>query len=154
MNALRVAANCLSHPSLIVGNLLGVPTHDTGGMSDGGREASAWEEARNDLARAVGAADSLLAAWGVVPPGGPARRHHHEQLTWLIQAARDAGHDYAWTIGGEPRHPSRWHVYASDRHGRTEAGLTRTERVRQLLVPVPLDALLRTPPRLATAGLA
>jgi hypothetical protein len=40
-------------------------------------------------------------------------------------------------LGGEPRHPSRWHQYVSDKYGRTSGG-TFEERIKQVLVAVPL----------------
>lgn len=51
----------------------------------------------------------------------------------------DQGITAFWMVGGEPRHPSRWHQFVSDKHGRTTGG-TFEERLVQVLVEVPLPA--------------
>lgn len=139
--ALAVASRCLKLPTLSIGNLLSVPAHDTSAMSMVGTEADVWEASRPGLEDAVKNADVLIAAWGVQPLSGPARQHQRAQIAWLMQTARAAGHTDAWTMGGQPRHPSRWHQFTSDRYGRTAPGLSRDERVRGLLTRVPLAEL-------------
>jgi hypothetical protein len=54
--------------------------------------------------------------------------------------AGDIGNDCIWTLNGEPRHPSRWDQYVSDRHGRA-SGATFSERIAQVLTSVPLATL-------------
>lgn len=141
LNALGVAARCLQFTHLTVGNLLSVPARDMSAMSEVGVDADLWKAARVDVEQALGHADGLIAAWGVGPLAGPARRHHRDQIEWLIRTAQAAGHTITWTLGGQPRHPSRWHQFASDRHGRTSPGLSREDRVSRLLVQVPLAEL-------------
>ena len=82
-----------------------------------------------------------MAAWGLYGLSGPAKAHRREQLGWLAGAAQSLGHTDCWTVGGEARHPSRWHQYVSDVHGRTTEG-TFAERLRQVLVKVPLSAIV------------
>jgi hypothetical protein len=119
VNALAVASRCLQLPTVSIANLLCVPARDTSAMSKAGIRAAAWDESRAELASAVGQAEVLIAAWGVGPLTGPARQHQRVQIAWLMQTAQASGHAYVWTMGGQPRHPSRWHQFASDRHGRT-----------------------------------
>lgn len=142
LNALAVAAGCLELPDVAVVNLLGATASNTAAMSLVGAAGDVWHSSRPALEHGVRRADALIAAWGVQPLGGQARQHHRDQVAWLVQTAEDAGHDSAWTVGGQPRHPSRWHQFASDRHGRTAPGLSREERIRGLLTLVPLRDLL------------
>jgi hypothetical protein len=142
LNAIAVAAQCLQTPQIVTANLLAKPARDLAEMSSIGAQATAWEAARADLHRAVTGGDLLLAAWGLNSLTGPARHHHNAQVEWLLHTAEEAGHTHAWTLGGEPRHPSRWHQFSSDLHGRTPPGLSREDRVRTLLTRVALMALL------------
>lgn len=96
----------------------------------------AWTAARSDLEAAVAGAGAILAAWGVAGLRGEARRLMSAQVEWLMERAEETGIDIFWTVGGEPRHPSRWHQYVSDKYGRTTGG-TFEERIAQVLVAVP-----------------
>lgn len=103
-----------------------------------GREG--WDVARRELVGALVGADALLAAWGVTGLTGDTGRWMRGQVEWLIERALESGLSQLWMVGGEPRHPSRWHQYVSDKHGRT-AGGTFEERIAQVLVGVPLPSL-------------
>jgi hypothetical protein len=85
--------------------------------------------------------DEVMAAWGLSSLAGAARRNRIEQLRWLLDIASSHGHNYVWTIGGQPRHPSRWHQYVSDVHERTMGG-TFEERLQQVLTRVSIKTLL------------
>jgi hypothetical protein len=50
------------------------------------------------------------------------------------------GHVDAWTVGGESRHPSRWHQYVSDKHARAGSG-EFAERLKSVLVLTDLLSL-------------
>lgn len=101
------------------------------------RRACGWADARGELAKAVRGADGLLAGWGVSGTTGDTRRALDEQVAWLYSEAMSAGLERAWMVGGEPRHPSRWHQYVSDKYGRTSGG-TFEQRLEQVLHAVPI----------------
>jgi hypothetical protein len=56
-----------------------------------------------------------------------------------VEAIR-AGISNIWMVGGEPRHPSRWHQFVSDKYSRTTGG-SFEERLDQVLESVPMSAL-------------
>jgi hypothetical protein len=85
-------------------------------------EKAAWTAARRDLILALDGADAILAGWGVSGLTGDARRLLDEQVGWLQARAQQSGIDGFWMVGGQPRHPSRWHQYVSDKYGRTSGG--------------------------------
>jgi hypothetical protein len=100
-------------------------------------QTGGWTEARKDLAQGIRGTVGLLAGWGVSGTTGSARRAREEQVVWLYQEAASAGIEHVWMVGGEPRHPSRWHQYVSDKYGRTSGG-TFEQRLGQVLTPVPI----------------
>jgi hypothetical protein len=102
-----------------------------------GEMVDGWLDARDRLTLALKTADGLLAGWGVAGLAGSAQRHRDEQVAWLRAEASRAGFSSIWMVGGEPRHPSRWHQYVSDKYGRTTGG-TFEDRLFQVLVPSPL----------------
>ena len=104
----------------------------------------AWDASRVQLNAALQGATGLLAGWGVAGMRGDARRFKQAQVEWLIGTAESCGIRTLWTVGGEPRHPSRWHQYVSDKYGRT-AGGTFDERLRQVLIEVPVRSAVRRP---------
>ncbi len=126
----------------VIANLYDFPADDLPALSVAASDAAGWTAARPKLISAVSSADLLLAAWGLTPLSGAARALRHGQLSWLQDLAADHGHNTAWCIGGEPRHPSRWHQYVSDRHGRTTSG-SFEERLDQVLVTRSLQSLIR-----------
>jgi len=91
-----------------------------------------WEEARESLEVALLHADVLLAGWGVAGMSGYSKRSLTSQVDWLLRRAQNRGFDSVWMVGGEPRHPSRWHQYVADRHQRTSGGAFE-DRIRQVL---------------------
>jgi hypothetical protein len=121
-------------------NLFSWASRDLRDLGRQGADAAGWLEARAPLARTLTQTDALLCAWGVVEPSGIARQHHRDQLNWFLTAARDLGFKTAMTIGGAPRHPSRWHQYVSDRHGRAGSGTT-VDRLNRVLVSLPILSL-------------
>lgn len=115
-------------------NLCSVATPSVVEVNRLGREA--WASARADLEVAVRSGTGLLAAWGVGGLSGDARRSLCAQVEWLVDCAMDGGLHSFWMVGGEPRHPSRWHQYVSDKYGRTRGG-SFEERLAQVLMDVP-----------------
>lgn len=108
-------------------NLFGVATADVPAISIVGQEAAGWVGARRSIEAAFAESDVLLADWGVDLLTGAARDHRRAQLRWLAGVAVTANHSTAITVG-EARHPSRWHQYASDCHGRVQ-GATFSDRL-------------------------
>lgn len=137
-------AELLGYGTVDILNLCASSAQDLGDLAVVAQEEAPWVSARPMLEKALAGATHLLAAWGVAEPIGAARRHQRRQLDWLRETAEATGHSVAWCIGGEPRHPSRWHQYVSDRHGRTAGGSPR-ERLAAVLSLTPLDDLTRRP---------
>jgi hypothetical protein len=138
------AATLLGGGRLLVVNLFAFPVADLPALSVCGSGAAGWLAARPKLAAALQEADCLLAAWGLHRLHGPARLLQEQQMSWMEEEARAHGHLSAWCVGGQPRHPSRWHQYVSDRHGRTTGG-SSSDRLRQVLGESPLRGLVRRP---------
>ncbi len=117
---------------LVVVNLYARPARDLPELQVVAAVVDGWLEARPGLLGALDEGGLLLAAWGLIKLRGEAGRYQREQLAWLRMHASAVGSGTAWTVGGEARHPSRWHQYVSDRHGRTRGGAPE-ERLRQVL---------------------
>ena len=91
-------------------NLFGLPTYRTDGISLAGISEVGWQEARPPLQLALDTAAAVLMAYGTTKPSGAAAQHYVEQVAWIEQQVSDRGLD-VWTVGGAPRHPSRWQRY-------------------------------------------
>jgi hypothetical protein len=138
-NAVERAARVLGYESVEIANLCPRATSTVVELNTV-EHRQEWLEGRDDLARALRRASSLLAGWGVSGMTGDAGRARQSQVEWLLNEAVDMGFDNVWMVGGQPRHPSRWHQYVSDKHGRTSGG-TLEERLAEVLqaVPIPRD---------------
>lgn len=137
-NAVSRAASALGFDSAVIANLCRVPTPSIMEINTLGRDA--WDQARADLEAAVSKASAVLAGWGVAGLTGAPRRWRHAQVGWLTERARESGIESFWMVGAEPRHPSRWHQYVSDKYGRTSGG-TFEQRIAQVLVEMPFAHL-------------
>ncbi|MGL5824399.1 MAG: hypothetical protein ACRCYU_06120, partial [Nocardioides sp.] len=126
----------LNYDDVRIANLCAVATPTVVELNAVGSEG--WELARTDLADALENADGLLAGWGVAGVTGLARRQLLAQVDWLYEHAAAVGLSSVWMVGGQPRHPSRWHQFVSDEHERTSGG-TADQRLREALISVPLD---------------
>lgn len=133
------AARVLGYQRFEIANLISVPTRSLTDLNALGSKAW-WLDARTSLSMAIARADGLLGGWGVGGMSGAMRKDRAEQTSWLLRTAAEAGHEYIWMLGGEPRHPSRWHQFLSDKHGRA-AGGTAEQRLAQLLLTVPTRTL-------------
>lgn len=129
---LRFAQQALRCESLVVANLFPVASRDMWAISDLGREADSWLPAREEIIRLLDDSDEIVVAWGVSRIPGPAHGHFLDQTDWVRTRARERGLRI-WTMGGRPRHPSRWHQYVSDVHQRTSGG-TIASRIAESLV--------------------
>lgn len=133
-NAVNRTACMLGFERVVIVNLCAVPTPTVAQLNFLGR--AAWESARPELEVALAGAGAVLAGWGVAGLTGPARGLLVDQVDWVSVRAARVGINAFWMVGGERRHPSRWHQYVSDKYGRTSGG-TFDDRIRQVLVPVP-----------------
>lgn len=134
-NAVARGARAIGYRNVVLTNLCAEPTPSVVELNSVGIEA--WFEARAGLERTLLGATAVLAAWGVTGITGDARRSMRSQVQWLSGCLASAGIEKMWMVGGEPRHPSRWHQYVSDKYGRTTGG-SFEDRIRQVLVEVPL----------------
>ncbi|MFT4010671.1 MAG: hypothetical protein QM655_11595 [Nocardioidaceae bacterium] len=137
-NAVARAAQAIGYPDVVLTNLCAAPTPSVVELNALGGDA--WDEARAGLERDLTGATAVLAAWGVAGLTGGARRLMRSQVRWLTERVASAGIERFWMVGGEPRHPSRWHQYVSDKYGRTTGG-SFEERICQVLLEVPLSAM-------------
>lgn len=120
-------------------NLCAVPTPSVVQLSALAHDA--WDLARDDLESALTGAGAVLACWGIAGFTGDGRRWMRAQVNWFAGRALESGITTFWMVGGEPRHPSRWHQYVSDKYARTSGG-TFDERIAQVLVQVPVQGQL------------
>lgn len=135
-NAIEMAARLLGYDSFEIVNLCSDATPTVVELNKLGH-GPGWQDARQHIAEALRRTDGLLAGWGVTGLTGDGRRALVEQVAWLSGEASAAGIERVWMVGGEPRHPSRWHQYLSDKHGRTSGGSIE-QRLNQVLEAVPL----------------
>lgn len=146
LNRVQDAADVLGAAEVVVTNLHAHAADDLPQLSAVAADSGGWLAARPELTAALASSDSVLAAWGLHQLSGRARGHHRDQLSWLAAQAAASGHVEAWCVGGQPRHPSRWHQYVSDRHGRTEPGDFQA-RLSQVLVRCPVATVTCRRPR-------
>lgn len=129
---LQIASENLRCDAIEIVNLYPGTTKN---LAELGRTAShphVWIEHRTVIATALSQGDEVLLGWGVSLPAGHARKHMAEQIQWVIEELHSNGIE-PWVLGDGPRHPSRWHQYVSDRHGRTSGG-SLAERFQESLV--------------------
>lgn len=135
--------------TISLSNLLALPTRSFTEISAAASNPGPWMQARGELRAAIRNADQLHAGWGVGGINGLARQHLRGQLEFVSREAQTAGHSHIWTLLGDPRHPSRWHQFLSDRHGRVEPG-SLVDRLRQALLRSPIAAVLEPDSRTRT----
>ena len=138
--AVERARRVLGYSSVQIVNLCSLATASVSELDVVGTRDS-WVRAREDVTRHLPNASGLLAGWGLAGLSGDSRANRQEQVNWLYAAAREAAFDRIWMVGGEPRHPSRWHQYTAGKYGRTSGGTFET-RLGEVLVAVPLADLL------------
>lgn len=109
---LALAANVLGFDRVDVVNLFGSATATVVEISDLGVDVAPWREARLEITGGLHEADGVLLGWGCTEPAGRARWHHRAQVAWLRTTLADRGM-IGWTVGGTPRHPSRWQRFTA-----------------------------------------
>ena len=133
LNMLERAQGLLGFESHLLANLFAKPCKDLRELTELGVRSEDWQASRAALGEFLDVSDALFLAWGMSKPSGAARRLLAEQLDWLVQEATVRGHEQVWTVGGQPRHPSRWHQYVSVHHGRAGRG-SLDDRLARVLV--------------------
>lgn len=134
--AIYRAAELLGNNCVTVTNLVGVATSSSSALATASVPMEEWFAARPSLIRAVSESNALLFGWGLTAHLGAARQAVQEQIKWLLDEAYRAGHSEAWAVG-DARHPSRWHQYTADLHGRTSGG-SSDDRLLAVLEKRPL----------------
>jgi hypothetical protein len=117
-----MAQQILGCDSLTVANLVSVPTQNLRELGMIAGDGQVWHESRPQLEEALNGADDVLLAWGLGGIPGSANRHFLDQTAWVRDVLSAKPAVRVWSIQGETRHPSRWHQYVSERHGRTAGG--------------------------------
>lgn len=145
---LEVAASLLGCDFVEIANLFAISTKDVTAMNLVGRDVAGWLAARPELCGLIARADVLVAGWGVRGLSGLAAQHQRAQLRLITGHARLHGRTHVWTVGGQPRHPSRWHQFVSDRHGRTLGG-SFSERLTCVLSETAISDLIEDAERVS-----
>ncbi|MBE4695396.1 DUF1643 domain-containing protein [Brevibacterium casei] len=115
VNRAKKACSLLGFDTFAISNILDVPTYRTGGISEVAVTGDRWIKSRAGLADTLSTASGVLLAYGVEKPSGLAREHHLNQIDWLNREIKERGLPI-WTVGGQPRHPSRWQRFTYRAH--------------------------------------
>lgn len=140
LNKVASASRLIGCNRYFVGNLFSVPTPGVLDINLQGAEWDAWEDARNGLDEVIGKADELLVAWGLTSLRGMACVNFRRQVNWVLDRVNAVGLPDPWMVGSEPRHPSRWHQYVSDKYARTPGG-DFDQRLDEVLVTRSVEEL-------------
>jgi len=126
-----LAASILGYGRFEVANLFQPASSSSRDIQHLGAESQGWLSARGAIEQALPRADTVLLACGILRLSGDPRAHLAEQRDWLREQLAAESHHEVWQVG-DARHPSRWHQYLSDAHGRTNGG-TFAERLHEAL---------------------
>jgi len=132
---LAAATRILGHDAFEIANLFPLATLSSGEVNELGSDWQTWVPAQAALRKTVGSSDEILLAWGIGEFNGATRQNFRRQKAWLLEELRCANVERIWLVDNETRHPSRWHQFVSDRHGRTIGG-TFEQRIGQVLRPM------------------
>ena len=135
----RLAARILGFEQVRIANLFALPSSSSKEIAVLGQDAHGWELARPALVDGLVTCDQVLLGFGTIPVTGVARRYLEQQLYWFADELRESDHREVWQVG-DARHPSRWHQYVSDRHGRTSGGSFEV-RLREVLTSTKLSVM-------------
>ncbi|WP_282580688.1 DUF1643 domain-containing protein [Microbacterium aurugineum] len=124
-----------------IANLFPVHTRNSKLLAATSLNRSDIFSARPRIDAAIARCAEVLFAWGVAPLPGIAGRLYREQVEWVISRTAHYGHEDAWMMGGEPRHPSRWRQYVGPQRA-IVSGVSTAERLERALVRRPIhDAM-------------
>ena len=110
-----MASEIIGCDDFVVVNMFPYPTRNITDIALLGKESQAWTVARPVVIAELARCSEVLLGYGVSEPVGQARLHHREQAKWILRLLDGLGRP-VWTVGGEPRHPSRWQRYTSRAH--------------------------------------
>lgn len=134
---LEAGLESFGKPQIRLANLFATATKNVAAINKVGIGPEGWALAQPSIKEVLSSSNQILFGWGVGSLHGIARQNFLNQIMWLRATALEMKHDSYWSVGAEPRHPSRWHQYVSDVHGRTSGG-TLSNRLAQVLVRTPL----------------
>jgi hypothetical protein len=120
--AVAHAARVLRCSEVRTVNLFPNPSRSVVDLNATALQTDDWKQTSAAVARDLREAEVVLGAWGVAGLLGTARFERELRSRWLLRTAAALGHCHIWMVGGEPRHPSRWHQYVADKHRRTTGG--------------------------------
>lgn len=130
LRRVELARELLGFQTAELTNLFPLPTYRTTGISEVGQLNESWEEARPSLQHSIEEASAVLLAYGVAHPTGPARQHRKAQVAWLDELLAGVPELEVYWVGGEPRHPSRWHRFTH----RVNPSRTFRDVLREVLI--------------------
>lgn len=136
----QLAANVLGYDHSRISNLFSISSKSSREIQNLGANEHGWLSAQTAISKAAPEASGILLAFGLMSLSGDARSLYLAQREWLRTCLQAASHDMVWQLG-DARHPSRWHQYLSDRHGRSPGGSFDT-RLRHGLRLVPVSEAL------------
>jgi hypothetical protein len=110
-----MASEIIGCDDYVVVNLFPRPTRNVTEIALLGKDPQVWVEARPTVVAGLATCNEVLLGYRLSEPGGEARLHHRDQTTWIISVLQGLGRS-AWTVGGRPRHPSRWQRHTSRAH--------------------------------------
>ena len=134
-----VVAQLLACDTFQIANIFSIPTKSLSEVNVVGRSEDGWLAARPAILELLSRADKIVIGWGIGGLSGPARLNLKAQSAWIAENLRTRGLT-CWSVSSAPRHPSRWHQYVSDRHGRAGSG-PFDERLGRVLVELAPDQL-------------
>lgn len=140
---LETAAGIIGCTSIRVANLVDFRTKTLNELSSA-TASQDWLRARPEIESLIESCDHILVGWGLHLPSGPAGPLMRAQVDWALGALVRHPIPSVWTVGGESRHPSRWHQYIAAKHGRAR-GTTSKERLASVLARTSVQALRTVP---------
>ena len=124
----ELAADIIGCDAVAIVNLFPVASRSSLEIAALGERESTWLAARSELKVAMAAADEVLLGYVISSPPGLAGDHHRSQIAWTRSLLVDLN-TWPWTVGGLPRHPSRWQRHTS----RTFPDMTFAAALRRVL---------------------
>lgn len=139
-NAIARAGRVLGYADVQIVNLFPEATRSVVELNLTDVAAERWHAARAETTAMLQMSSGLLGAWGISGMTGKGRLARESRVGWLSTTAIEMGITHIWMVGGQPRHPSRWHQYVADRHDRTSGG-SFDGRLREVFESVPVSSL-------------
>lgn len=137
MRHLRALGNVVGCERILVANLFQVPTASSPDISSAGQDIDGWAAARPHIEDVLRQSTDVVLGWGLGGGiTGRARTRFRAQCSWVMTLLEEPSTTRrVWRIGDQPRHPSRWHQYVSDKHGRA-TGENLEQRLSAVVEPV------------------